>query len=136
VLAVKTCAALALQSAIRLEDLSEHLYVRYAAAGVEHLFSVAAGLDPMVVGEPQILGQLRTAYANAEQAGTVGRTPHEVMQQALRRRAATSSGASGNNRERWPVRWSWSCRPPWRPGYSGQSEAVASNCQRGKPPTE
>jgi len=51
---------------------------------VEHLFSVAAGLDSMVVGEPQILGQLRTAYAGAEQTGTVGHVLHEVVQQALR----------------------------------------------------
>jgi glutamyl-tRNA reductase len=72
------------QSAMTSADLSEHLYVHYATAGVEHLFSVAAGLDSMVVGEAQILGQLRTAYAGAEQAGTVGRTLHEVAQQALR----------------------------------------------------
>jgi glutamyl-tRNA reductase len=72
------------QSAMTLDELSEYLYVHYAAAGVEHLFSVAAGLDSMVVGEPQILGQLRTAYAGTEQAGTVGHTLHEVMQQALR----------------------------------------------------
>ena len=72
------------QSAMTSADLSEHLYVHYASAGVEHLFSVAAGLDSMVVGEAQILGQLRTAYAGAEQAGTVGRTLHEVAQQALR----------------------------------------------------
>ncbi|MGH3767356.1 MAG: glutamyl-tRNA reductase [Pseudonocardiaceae bacterium] len=75
---------LAHQSAIALDELSEHLYVHYAAAGVEHLFSVAAGLDSMVVGESQILGQLRTAYAGAEQAGAIGRTLHEVVQQALR----------------------------------------------------
>jgi glutamyl-tRNA reductase len=75
---------LARQSAVALDELSDHLYVHYAAAGVEHLFSVAAGLDSMVVGEPQILGQLRTAYAGAEQAGTIGRTLHEVVQQALR----------------------------------------------------
>ncbi|MGH3720258.1 MAG: glutamyl-tRNA reductase [Pseudonocardiaceae bacterium] len=75
---------LARQSAIALDELSDHLYVHYAAAGVEHLFAVAAGLDSMVVGEPQILGQLRTAYAGAEQAGTVGRLLHEVVQQALR----------------------------------------------------
>ena len=75
---------LAGQSATALDELSEHLYVHYAAAGVEHLFSVAAGLDSMVVGESQILGQLRTAYAGAEQAGTIGRTLHEVVQQALR----------------------------------------------------
>jgi glutamyl-tRNA reductase len=75
---------LARQSAVALDELSEHLYVHYAAAGVEHLFSVGAGLDSMVIGEPQILGQLRTAYASAEQAGAVGRTLHEVVQQALR----------------------------------------------------
>ena len=75
---------LARQSAMALNQLSDHLYVHYAAAGVEHLFSVASGLDSMVVGEPQILGQLRAAYAGAEQAGTVGRTLHEAVQQALR----------------------------------------------------
>src|SRR5581483_7739049 len=75
---------LAGQSAVALDELSDHLYVHYAAAGVEHLFSVAAGLDSMVVGEPQILGQLRSAYAGAEQAGSVGRALHEVVQQALR----------------------------------------------------
>ena len=75
---------LAHQSAITRNGLSEHLYVYYAAAAVEHLFSVAAGLDSMVVGESQILGQLRTAYAGAEQAGTVGHTLHDVVQQALR----------------------------------------------------
>jgi glutamyl-tRNA reductase len=75
---------LAHQSAMTLDELSEHLHVHYAAAGVEHLFSVAAGLDSMVVGEPQILGQLRTAYAGADQAGTVGHTLHEVAQHALR----------------------------------------------------
>ncbi|HEX5144498.1 MAG TPA: glutamyl-tRNA reductase [Mycobacterium sp.] len=85
---------LARQSALMLDDLSAHLYVHYAAAGVEHLFSVAAGLDSMVVGEPQILGQLRTAYAGAEQAGTVGRTLHDVAQHALRvgKRVHTETG--------------------------------------------
>lgn len=90
---------LARQSAVALDELSDHLYVHYAAAGVEHLFSVAAGLDSMVVGEPQILGQLRTAYAGAEQAGTIGRTLHEVVQQALRVgkrvRTETDIGAAG-----------------------------------------
>jgi glutamyl-tRNA reductase len=82
------------QCAMTLDELSEHLYVHYAPAGVEHLFSVAAGLDSMVVGEPQILGQLRTAYASAEQAGTVGRTLHDVTQHALRvgKRVHTETG--------------------------------------------
>ncbi|MGH3868368.1 MAG: glutamyl-tRNA reductase [Pseudonocardiaceae bacterium] len=85
---------LARQSAMAVDELSDHLYVHYAAAGVEHLFSVASGLDSMVVGEPQILGQLRTAYARAEQAGTIGRTLHEVVQHALRvgKRVHTETG--------------------------------------------
>lgn len=75
---------LACHAAMEVGQLSGYLYVRYAAAAVEHLFSVAAGLDSMVVGEQQILRQLRVAYASAEQAGTVGHTLHEVVQQSLR----------------------------------------------------
>lgn len=71
-------------SGVEANELCEHFYVHYAAAAVEHLFSVTAGLDSMVVGEAQILGQLRTAYARADEAGTVGRTLHELSQQALR----------------------------------------------------
>jgi glutamyl-tRNA reductase len=65
-------------------ELYEHLYVHYADAAVGHLFSVAAGLDSMVVGEAQILGQVRAAYGTAREAGTVGRTLHELIQRALR----------------------------------------------------
>lgn len=65
-------------------DLAEYFYVNYAGAAVEHLFSVAGGLDSMVVGEAQILGQLRSAYSAADAAGTVGRTLHELAQHALR----------------------------------------------------
>ena len=64
--------------------LSPYLYVHYAASAVEHLFGVAAGLDSMVVGEAQILGQLRAAYQGAITAGTAGRIMHELAQQALR----------------------------------------------------
>ncbi|HEY0638796.1 MAG TPA: glutamyl-tRNA reductase [Pseudonocardiaceae bacterium] len=65
-------------------ELADHLYVRYAGAAVEHVFTVAAGLDSMVVGESQILGQLRVAYAVAAEHGAAGRTLHELAQQALR----------------------------------------------------
>ncbi|MFB9568653.1 glutamyl-tRNA reductase [Saccharopolyspora hordei] len=65
-------------------ELADHLYVYYAGAAVEHLFSVAAGLDSMVVGEAQILGQLRQAYGTADEVGTVGKALHELAQQALR----------------------------------------------------
>src|SRR6187401_721968 len=67
-----------------MHELTEHLYVHYAGSAVQHLFVVAAGLDSMVIGEAQILGQLRSAYAAADAAGTVGRTLHELSQQALR----------------------------------------------------
>lgn len=67
-----------------MPELTEHLYVHYAGSAVQHLFAVAAGLDSMVVGEAQILGQLRAAYAAADAAGTVGRTLHVLLQQALR----------------------------------------------------
>ena len=71
-------------SGLPLPELTEHLYVHYAGSAVQHLFAVAAGLDSMVIGEAQILGQLRAAYAAADAAGTVGRTLHELSQQALR----------------------------------------------------
>ena len=81
-------------AALPLAELTEHLYVHYAGSAVQHLFAVAAGLDSMVIGEAQILGQLRAAYAAADTAGTVGRTLHELSQQALRvgKRVHTRTG--------------------------------------------
>ena len=77
-------AVLGRHAGMTLPELTEHVYVHYAGAAVQHLFAVAAGLDSMVVGEAQILGQLRAAYAAADEAGTVGRVLHELAQQALR----------------------------------------------------
>jgi len=81
-------------SGLDVAELYEHLYVHYAAAAAEHLFQVTAGLDSMVVGEAQILGQVRTAYNTAREAGTVGRTLHELIQRALRvgKRVHTETG--------------------------------------------
>jgi glutamyl-tRNA reductase len=81
-------------AALPLPELTEHLYVHYAGSAVQHMFAVAAGLDSMVIGEAQILGQLRAAYAAADAAGTVGRTLHELSQQALRvgKRVHTRTG--------------------------------------------
>jgi glutamyl-tRNA reductase len=66
-----------------LQDLTKYAYVRYAEAAVEHLFAVTSGLDSAVVGEQQVLGQVRRAYASAEANHTVGRTLHELSQRAL-----------------------------------------------------
>ena len=67
-----------------VNELTGHAYVRYSEAAVEHLFTVAAGLDSMVVGEQQILGQIRSAYHEADENKSAGRTLHELAQQALR----------------------------------------------------
>ncbi|MFD4182938.1 glutamyl-tRNA reductase [Rhodococcus sp. NPDC058514] len=75
---------LAAHSGLDLADLTKHAYVRYSEAAAEHLFAVASGLDSMVVGEQQIIGQIRTAYATSDNQQAVGRVLHELAQQALR----------------------------------------------------
>ncbi len=72
------------RTGLNLGPLADHLYVHYADEAVRHLFTVAAGLDSMVVGEAQILGQLRDAYGSAQEHDGPGRLLHELMQQALR----------------------------------------------------
>lgn len=67
---------------VSLEELSKHLYVHWEGQAVHHLFQVASGLDSMVVGESQILGQLRRAYGTS--GHTAGRVLHELFQSALR----------------------------------------------------
>src|SRR5687768_9483744 len=75
---------LARQAGARVEELSPFVTVHYEDQAVAHLFTVAAGLDSMVVGETQVLGQLRAAYAIARDERTVGRALHPVAQRALR----------------------------------------------------
>lgn len=66
------------------EALLPHLYVHYDEGAVSHLFQVAAGLDSMVVGEGQILGQTREALRIGQEHGTVGPALNTLFQQALR----------------------------------------------------
>ncbi|MDI3312803.1 MAG: glutamyl-tRNA reductase [Mycobacterium sp.] len=70
-------------SGMSMADLTRYAYVRYSEAAVEHLFAVASGLDSAVIGEQQVLGQVRRAYAAAEANRTVGRVLHELAQRAL-----------------------------------------------------
>ncbi len=77
-------SVLARHAGLPVSDLSEHLYVHFAEAAAEHMFSVASGLDSMVVGESQILGQLRSSYALGSQVGSVGTVLHDLAQTALR----------------------------------------------------
>ena len=74
---------LAEHSGLTMGELTKHAYVRYSEAAVEHLFAVASGLDSAVVGEQQVLGQVRRAYAAAESQQTVGRVLHDLAQRAL-----------------------------------------------------
>jgi glutamyl-tRNA reductase len=75
---------LARHAGLAVSDLSEHLYVHFAEAAAQHMFTVASGLDSMVVGESQILGQLRAAYALGTELGAVGTVLHDLAQTALR----------------------------------------------------
>ncbi|GGK30127.1 glutamyl-tRNA reductase [Pilimelia terevasa] len=88
------CAVLAARAEVAPATLAPHLYVHYADAAVRHAFRVACGLDSMVVGEAQILGQLRTSYDAAAACDATGRLLHELMQQALRvgKRAHSETG--------------------------------------------
>ncbi|MCV7177276.1 glutamyl-tRNA reductase [Mycolicibacterium sphagni] len=74
---------LAEHSGMSMGDLTKYAYVRYSEAAVEHLFAVASGLDSAVIGEQQVLGQVRRAYASAETNKTVGRILHDLSQRAL-----------------------------------------------------
>ena len=66
------------------EDVVPHLYVLYDDGAVSHLFNVVSGLDSMVVGEGQILGQVRDALRLGQESGAVGAALNPLFQQALR----------------------------------------------------
>ncbi|MFI7395446.1 glutamyl-tRNA reductase [Streptomyces tendae] len=85
---------LAQHSGVGLEELTPYLYVHYEDRAVHHLFSVACGLDSMVVGEGQILGQIKDSLARAQDLHTAGRLLNDLFQQALRvgKRAHSETG--------------------------------------------
>lgn len=88
-------------SGVPLEDLSDHLYVHYEDRAVQHLFSVACGLDSMVVGEGQILGQIREAFRVAQGEKAIGRVLGELFRHSLRvgkrARTETDIGRAGQS---------------------------------------
>jgi glutamyl-tRNA reductase len=63
--------------------LREHAYVLENEAAARHAFRVASGLDSMVLGEPQILGQMKQAVREADTAGTLGTTLHQMFQRSF-----------------------------------------------------
>jgi glutamyl-tRNA reductase len=85
---------LSLHSGVGLEELTPYLYVHYEDRAVHHLFSVACGLDSMVVGEGQILGQIKDALALGQELHSASRLLNDLFQQALRvgKRAHSETG--------------------------------------------
>lgn len=77
-------AALGKVSGVPVADLIGHLYVHYDERAIHHLFSVAAGLDSMIVGEQQIVGQVRSALRDAQELGAAGKFLNDLGQTALR----------------------------------------------------
>jgi glutamyl-tRNA reductase len=79
-------------------ELERHMYFHQADGAVRHIMRVASGLDSMVLGEPQILGQLKSAYGAARRSGTLGTLLGKLFQQAFfvakRVRTDTAIGSS------------------------------------------
>jgi glutamyl-tRNA reductase len=80
------------------EDFRSHLYSHADDAAVRHIFRVASSLDSMVVGEPQVLGQVRHAYSLAVSAGTAGRVLNRLVHQTFRvaKRIRTETGIAAS----------------------------------------
>ncbi len=74
---------LAQAAGMPLETLKAHSYLHHDDAATRHAFRVAAGLDSMVLGEPQILGQFKDAVRQAGDAGTLGTTLHQLFQRSF-----------------------------------------------------
>jgi glutamyl-tRNA reductase len=74
---------LAEQGGITGGQLLDHSYVMEDHAAARHAFRVASGLDSMVLGEPQILGQMKQAVRMADEAGTLGTTLHQLFQRSF-----------------------------------------------------
>jgi glutamyl-tRNA reductase len=88
------CDLLSRYSGIPAAELTSSLYVHYEDRAVQHLLAVSSGLESMVVGEDQILGQVRTALKVAGDHGTLGRSLRDLGRLALRtgKRARAETG--------------------------------------------
>jgi len=80
------------------EFLERHIYQHTDDQAIRHLFRVTSSLDSMVVGEPQVLGQVRRAYSIALEAGTAGRILNRLVHHAFRvaKRVRTETGIGAN----------------------------------------
>ncbi len=95
---------LATYRGIAPEAFEPHLVYRYDAEAVRHLFRVAASLDSLVVGEPQILGQVKAAYMTAQQADRTGLIFNQLFDRALGWQIVRQETASMTTPVGW---WRW-----------------------------
>jgi glutamyl-tRNA reductase len=114
------CELLARHCGVPAQELTQYLYVHYEDRAVSHLLAVAAGLDSMVVGEDQILGQVRSAVKLAAEHGTAGRVLSELGRLALRTgkraRAETAIGRAGLSLLSVAIELAADCLGPLHPG--------------------
>lgn len=86
------------QRQLSIQELQQCTYLHHNMDALRHLMRVASGLDSMVLGEPQIFGQVKVAYQHAQQAGTIGSQLDKVFQQTFaavkRVRTETAIGAN------------------------------------------
>jgi len=78
-------------------DLSSYLYTLLGTQAIDHLFRVATGLDSMLIGEAEILGQVKDAYIQAQKARSLGKTLHALFREAIKAgKSARSQTTIGN----------------------------------------
>lgn len=77
-----------------VNDLPSYLYTLLGSSAAAHLFRVATGLDSMLIGEAEIMGQLKSAYVSAQRAGTVGPILHHLFRSALQAGKRARSGTN------------------------------------------
>ena len=118
----RPCAGWRAYHKLKESLLEPYLYTLPRERAVKHAFRVASGLDSMVLGEPQILGQMKEAVRSAEAAGTLGLVLHKLFQQIL----LGGQGSAQPDRDRRKRR----CRWPRRRSSSPSASIPASREQK------
>lgn len=126
------CELLARHSGIPPSELTGSAYVHYEDRAVHHLLAVACGLESMVIGESQILGQVRRAVKAARQHGTLSRELSDVSRLALRtgRRAHAETGIDAAGQNLVSLGLALAARAVGRPG-PGEAEPGIPGSLRG-----
>src|SRR6202142_657889 len=81
-----------------VSDMESYMYTLLGTQAIEHLIRVSTGLDSMLIGEAEILGQVKEAYVQAQRAGSLGKSLHQLFREALSAgKAARSQTKIGND---------------------------------------